>query len=80
MTRAETAVEIHELIAERRSPRSLDESAVISDVDLIGILEAARWAPSANNLQPWKLVIVILKSCFHFLRLRIKDGHTVPLH
>lgn len=57
MTRAETAVEIHELIAERRSPRSLDASAVISDVDLIGILEAARWAPSANNLQPWKLVV-----------------------
>jgi nitroreductase len=56
MTRAETAVEIHDLIAERRSPRSLDESATMSDVDLLGILEAARWAPSANNLQPWKFI------------------------
>jgi nitroreductase len=24
--------------------------------DLLGILEAARWAPSANNLQPWRLI------------------------
>jgi nitroreductase len=56
MSRAETSVEIHDLIAERRSPRSLDETAEISDVDLLGILEAARWAPSANNFQPWQFV------------------------
>jgi nitroreductase len=56
MTRAETSVEIHDLIAERRSPRSLDESAVISNDDLVAMLEAARWAPSANNLQPWRLI------------------------
>ncbi len=57
MTRAETAVEIHDLIAERRSPRSLDETTEISDVELVGILEAARWAPSANNFQPWQFVV-----------------------
>ena len=56
MTRAETAVEIHDLIAERRSPRSLDETAEITKEDLLGILEAARWAPSANNFQPWQFV------------------------
>jgi len=56
MTRAQTAVEIHDLIAERRSPRSLDETAEISKEDVLGILEAARWAPSANNLQPWRLI------------------------
>ena len=56
MTRADTAVEIHDLIAERRSPRSLDGSAEISKEDLLGILEAARWAPSANNLQPWRMI------------------------
>jgi len=56
MTRADTSVEIHDLIAERRSPRSLDESAVISNDDLVAMLEAARWAPSANNLQPWQLI------------------------
>jgi nitroreductase len=56
MTRAQTSVEIHDLIAERRSPRSLDESAVIGSDDLTAMLEAARWAPSANNFQPWQFV------------------------
>jgi len=56
MTRADTSVEIHDLIAERRSPRSLDAEAQISNEDLLALLEAARWAPSANNLQPWQLI------------------------
>lgn len=56
MSRADTSVDIHDLIAERRSPRSLDETAVISNDDLVAMLEAARWAPSANNLQPWQLI------------------------
>ena len=56
MTRANTSVEINNLIAERRSPRSLDGTAIIEDRDLIGLLEAARWAPSSNNLQPWRFI------------------------
>ena len=56
MSRADTAVEIHELIAERRSPRSLDGTATIGGDDVVALLEAARWAPSANNLQPWRLI------------------------
>jgi nitroreductase len=56
MTRAQTSVEINHVFAERRSPRSLDESAGITDQDLVAILEAARWAPSANNLQPWRFI------------------------
>ena len=55
--RAQTAVPVNEVIAIRRSPRSLDESAVISDTDLLGILEAARWAPSAFNGQPWRFFV-----------------------
>ena len=57
MTRADTSVEIHDLIAERRSPRSLDATATIEDQDLLAMLEAARWAPSSNNLQPWKFIV-----------------------
>jgi nitroreductase len=45
------------VIAIRRSPRSLDEQALISDTDLLGILEAARWAPSAFNGQPWRFFV-----------------------
>lgn len=55
--RAETVVPVNEIIATRRSPRSFDESAVISDQDLLGILEAARWAPSAFNGQPWRFFV-----------------------
>jgi len=55
--RAETSVPVNEIIATRRSPRSFDEDAVISNQDLVGILEAARWAPSAFNGQPWRFFV-----------------------
>ena len=57
MTRADTSVEIHDLIAERRSPRSLDATATIENQDLLALLEAARWAPSAFNGQPWRFFV-----------------------
>ena len=55
--RAETSTPINEIIATRRSPRSFNEEVVISDTDLIAILEAARWAPSAFNGQPWRYFV-----------------------
>jgi len=55
--KAETSVPVNEIIAARRSPRSFDESASINDNDLLGILEAARWAPSAFNGQPWRFIV-----------------------
>lgn len=55
--RAETSVPVHEIIATRRSPRSLNESVEISNQDLIAMLEAARWAPSAFNGQPWRFFV-----------------------
>jgi nitroreductase len=51
------AMEIHELIRKRRSVRAYREDPIPDEV-LARILESARWAPSARNLQPWKLVIV----------------------
>ncbi|MCX6439974.1 MAG: nitroreductase family protein [Actinobacteria bacterium] len=57
MMRAETSVRINDLFAERRSPRSFDESAEISKDDLLAMLEAARWAPSGSNIQPWRFLI-----------------------
>jgi nitroreductase len=39
----------------RWSPRAFDRS-VIPDADLMTIFEAARWAPSAFNYQPWRLL------------------------
>jgi nitroreductase len=51
--RANTSQPIHEIIATRRSPRSLNPTVAMTNEDLIAILEAARWAPSAFNGQPW---------------------------
>lgn len=39
----------------RWSPRAFDRS-VIPDADLHTIFEAARWAPSAFNAQPWRFL------------------------
>jgi nitroreductase len=52
-----TSVPIHSILAERKSPRSLDESVILSSDEITALLEAARWAPSANNLQPWRFFV-----------------------
>ena len=44
-------------IRERRSIRSYHSKAVPED-KLTQILEAGRWAPSADNSQPWKFIVV----------------------
>lgn len=46
---------IASLFLDRWSPRSFSGEA-IPDADLFTILEAARWAPSASNLQPWRFL------------------------
>jgi nitroreductase len=43
------------LFLERWSPRAFDGSEV-PDKDLMTMFEAARWAPSAFNSQPWRLL------------------------
>ncbi|HMS82158.1 MAG TPA: nitroreductase family protein [Nitrospira sp.] len=47
---------IHELLARRWSPRAFDERAVETEL-LRVVFEAARWAPSSNNEQPWRFVV-----------------------
>ena len=54
---ANTSVPIHPILAERKSPRSLDESVKLTSEEITALLEAARWAPSANNLQPWRFFV-----------------------
>ena len=46
---------IDPLFLERWSPRAFD-GAEIPDEDLMAMLEAARWAPSAFNSQPWRFL------------------------
>jgi len=47
------ALQVHELILERFSPRAFDAHREIGVETLQVLLEAARWAPSAANSQPW---------------------------
>lgn len=55
---AQTAVPILDILANRWSPRAYDSSYQITDEEFLAILEAGRWAPSANNFQPWFFSIV----------------------
>ncbi|GAB4534243.1 MAG: nitroreductase family protein [Anaerolineales bacterium] len=52
-----TTVTPHSLIAERRSPRAFDPSRPVDDAAVFALLEAARWAPSAFNAQPWRFIV-----------------------
>ena len=47
---------VHELIRERWSPRAFADKPVPKDV-LRSIFEAARWAPSSYNEQPWAYIV-----------------------
>jgi nitroreductase len=58
MTRnAATQVPLHPLLSERWSPRGFDAGHEVSEDALTALLEAARWAPSANNVQPWRFLV-----------------------
>ena len=54
---AATAVPLHPLLAERWSPRAFDPRHKLADTKLTALLEAARWAPSASNTQPWRFAV-----------------------
>ncbi|MEA3054130.1 MAG: hypothetical protein QOG72_3033 [Sphingomonadales bacterium] len=47
--------EVDPLFLERWSPRAFDGSEM-PEADLLTLFEAARWAPSAFNSQPWRFL------------------------
>jgi len=47
---------LHPLLARRWSPAVFDVSYDARPVDVASLLEAARWAPSAGNSQPWAFI------------------------
>jgi nitroreductase len=54
---ATTSVKIHDIIRARWSPRAFDSDRQVSQDDLLALLEAARWAPSCFNDQPWRFIV-----------------------
>lgn len=51
-----TALNIHPIIKERWSPRAFDGRPVEQE-KLQRMFEAARWAPSSSNEQPWRFML-----------------------
>jgi len=47
---------VNELIQNRWSPRAFSDKLVPQEV-LRSLFEAARWAPSSNNEQPWAFIV-----------------------
>ena len=48
--------DIAPLLRQRWSPQAFDPAHVVGDAEVGLLLEAARWAPSARNRQPWRFV------------------------
>lgn len=53
---ARTDHEVLDLIERRWSPRAFNPAKDVSQAELFRLFEAARWAPSAGNEQPWRFV------------------------
>jgi nitroreductase len=62
---ARTTVPIHPLLAARFSPRAFDQARAVTDDELIALFEAARWAPSSGNAQPWRFIVGRLGDSAH---------------
>lgn len=65
---ARSSIAIHPILNERYSPRSFSERLVRQE-ELELLLEAARWAPSSMNEQPWRFLVT----------RRSEEGHAALL-
>jgi len=53
---ADTLYPIHDLLRQRWSSRAFDDRPIEPE-KLRSLCEAARWAPSSNNEQPWRFIV-----------------------
>jgi nitroreductase len=60
--------QVHELIANRWSPCAFADRHVAME-DLASLFEAARWAPSSYNEQPWRYLVATKDNPNDFARL-----------
>jgi len=65
---AQTDHPVHDLITSRWSPYVFAERSVSAD-DLCCLFEAARWAASAFNEQPWRYLVATQENNDEFARL-----------
>ncbi len=67
-----------QLMKSRRSIRRFSAQAVSRD-DIARLLEAARWAPSNHNRQPWRFLILENKQRIQTLARKVGEGLTDKL-
>jgi nitroreductase len=65
---AATQYPVHELISQRWSPRAFCDRPIERE-KLLSLLEAARWAPSSSNEQPWRYIIATRDNPEEFNRI-----------
>ncbi|MBD2213257.1 nitroreductase family protein [Nostoc linckia FACHB-104] len=65
---APTQYPVHDFIRSRWSPRAFSDRAVEPE-KLLSLLEAARWAPSSYNHQPWSFIVATKEDATEYNRL-----------
>ncbi|NLL35972.1 MAG: nitroreductase family protein [Fretibacterium sp.] len=50
---------VADFISRRWSPHAFDENNRVTKEQMMSLLEAARWAPSAYNEQPWRFLVAV---------------------
>lgn len=58
-------VDIAEPLRSRWSPSVFDAEHELADTEITRLLEAAQWAPSSGNRQPWRYVVATRGSAAH---------------
>ena len=74
-------MDVLEVIKSRRSVRTFQNREVTQET-VNQLLDAARWAPSAGNVQPWAFVVVSTQNLKHNLSLAAygqKDLEEAPV-
>jgi nitroreductase len=62
---ATTSAPIMPVLAERWSPRSFDESYLLTKTETLSVLEAARWATTSNNSTPARFSVLVRGTDLH---------------
>ena len=65
---ADTQYPIHDVLRQRWSPRAFDDRSIEPE-KLRSLFEAARWAPSSNNQQPWRFLVATKENQAEYDRL-----------
>lgn len=63
-----TEYPIHDLIAQRWSPRAFSDRPV-EQATLLSLLEAARWSASCFNEQPWRFIVAVRNDAATFEKI-----------